>query len=455
MRLRTRIQLLSTALLLVMLLLTNCAVYFLFYKMTMNSEMNRLERQAKNMMSALHSESAGQVEPENLLRAYLPEDGMIRIIGEKENEKLTVAAHVSYRDIKTSFRQRQDTRLVDLNGMLFAAVTVPMIWRDGSIVNFEVIHDIRPVYQNLNLLKIILAAATLLTLLPTFFASKMLSRLILDPIRTMMNTMEEIQKSHKIQKIALENHSKDELHKMAGTFNRMMDILQQNFEKQQQFVSDASHELKTPLTVIESYAEMLKRWGKEKEDVLDESIEAIHSEAVRMKALTRQMLLLARSEEEWGLNLKETDMVFLCRETAGQFEKVYGRNIEVIAECPRLFNEIDPQKIRQLLVILLDNAIKYSEKAVTVRNGVRDGRAFIEVEDRGIGIPEKDVEKVFDRFFRVDKVRSRETGGSGLGLAIARRIVAVHKGEIGLQSREGSGTTVTVFLPIIQAVVRE
>lgn len=448
MKLKNRIQLFSTFLLLILLLLTNVAIYFLFYKITINGEMNRIEQETKNILSAIHSKSAEQVDPENLLRAYLPSDGMIRIIDKHSRLNEAAATNTKYRDLRIQYEPKQSLRITEFNKEKFAVISIPMIWKDGTVVNLVVVDHISYVFRNLNLLKIILAVSSLIVVVPAFFAGKMLGRIILNPIHSMIHTMENIQRSKTFHKIKLENDSKDELHKMAETFNRMIDILERNFEKQQQFVSDASHELKTPLTVIESYAKMLKRWGKEKEDVLDESVEAIHSEAVRMKELTQQMLFLANGEEEWSLQFIDTDLISICKETGTQLEKVYGRKVDVISDLPCLHIKIDPQKIRQLLVILLDNAIKYSKDSITIQNGIAGANAFIRVEDHGIGIPKDDMKKVFDRFFRVDKVRSRETGGSGLGLSIAKKIVSAHKGEVQLDSKEGRGTAVTIFLPV-------
>jgi signal transduction histidine kinase len=453
MKLKNRIQLFSTFLLFILLLLTSIAIYSLFYKITVDGEMRRLEHEAKNILSVLNSENAEQVDPGNLLKGYLPSNGMIRIIARDSELKEAVATNTEYRSFKIHYQTKQSDYITEFNNEKFAVVSIPMIWKDGTVVNLEVVNHIGYLFMNLNLLKIVLAVSSLIVIVPAFFAGKMLSKIILNPIHSMIRTMEDIQRSNAFHKIELENDSKDELHKMAETFNRMIDILQRNFEKQQQFVSNASHELKTPLTVIESYAKMLKRWGKEKEDVLEESVEAIHSEAVRMKELTQQMLFLANSEEEGSLQFIDTDLISLCKETGDQLEKVHRRKVDVVSDLPNLQIKIDPQKIRQLLVILLDNALKYSTDSIAIRIGIAGSNAFIKVEDHGIGIPKEDISKVFDRFFRVDKVRSRETGGSGLGLSIAKRIVIAHKGEIELHSEEGRGTVVTVFIPYSSRVV--
>ena len=133
--------------------------------------------------------------------------------------------------------------------------------------------------------------------------------------------MEEIQKSKTFKKIRRDRSSKDELDQMANTFNNMMDLLEENYQKQEQFVSDASHELKTPLTVIVSYVDMLKRWGMKRPDILEEAIEAIHSESIRMKQLTEQMLLLAKGDTEWELKIEQVNIAFTSVKHRNIFSK--------------------------------------------------------------------------------------------------------------------------------------
>ncbi|MFD2875173.1 histidine kinase dimerization/phospho-acceptor domain-containing protein [Paenibacillus rhizoplanae] len=131
--------------------------------------------------------------------------------------------------------------------------------------------------------------------------------------------MREIQRSGKFRRLPLEAHSKDELVEMGHTFNEMIGLLESNYVKQEKFVSDASHELRTPLTVIESYASLLKRRGRDHPELFDESVEAIHSEAVRMKEMTEQLLLLAKHPEQWDLELKVMDLEALARSSAKAF----------------------------------------------------------------------------------------------------------------------------------------
>lgn len=187
--------------------------------------------------------------------------------------------------------------------------------------------------------------------------------------------------------------------------------------------------------------------GNEKQDVLEESVEAIYSEAVRMKGMTNQMLLLANSSADWSLETNESDLVRLCQVTAEQLEKTYARNFRVITDEEKIVVNIDEQKIKQVLVVLLDNAMKYSKDSIDIIVGIQKEKVFFSIQDYGMGIPKEDIQKVFDRFFRVDKARSRETGGTGLGLSIAKQIIDAHEGDIQLESEEGKWTKVTVNLP--------
>ena len=193
----------------------------------------------------------------------------------------------------------------------------------------------------------------------------------------------------------------------------MINRLDRTFERQKQFVADASHELKTPLTVISSYAGMLKRWGRDDENVRDEAIEAISNEAQRLQKFNEVMLMLAQAEQEDWLKVESFDLVQLADETADMLHMTFQRMIRVHTGKQDVRLNGDKDKIRQLLVILLDNAIKYSKEAIDITLSVSKGVVRVSVADKGIGIPDDEMPFLFERFFRVDGARSRSTGGSG------------------------------------------
>lgn len=448
MNIRSKIHLFSTVWLLVISLAVNSSIYFLFYKITTNDKLNHASFQAESIAGAL-KHTANHMKTSDILKARLPLNGMIRVVNKDSQSIMTITKDEKFTELKTTFINSKTTQLKSADGVKYAIASYPITWDDGSNMMLEVTLSLANAYESLNVLKLVLIVASIAVLIPSFLAGRMLSNFILKPINSMIETMEEIQRKNIFKKLEMKSESKDELYKLGSTFNKMMDILSQNFEKQQQFVSDASHELKTPLTVIESYASMLKRWGMKDPALLEHSLEAIYSEAVRMQEMTKQMLALANHDSEWNLDIKEVDLISLCMETSKMMKNVYGQQISVRTQNERVIASADEQKMKQLLFILLDNALKYSTSPINLYVGYEKDRVFLTVQDHGIGIPEEDIAHIFDRFYRVDKARNRETGGAGLGLSIAKQIVQAHEGNIDVVSKEGEGTSFTVTLPKI------
>src|SRR5699024_9161240 len=211
--------------------------------------------------------------------------------------------------------------------------------------------------------------------------------------------------------------SRDEIYEMETTYNDMTRKLQENFEKQEVFVSDASHELKTPIAIIKSYAQLLERRGKTHPEVFEEAVEAIDSESDRMQQLVEQMLLLAKDKEE--APHEEIDLALLIGKIIHTFTHAYERDINFYHEADDVTVTGNVDQIEQIIYILLDNAIKYSNKAIFVKIIKKEGFVQIKVIDKGPGISEDDQLLIFDRFYRVDQSRARKLGGTGLGLSIA------------------------------------
>lgn len=249
------------------------------------------------------------------------------------------------------------------------------------------------------------------------------------------------------------SNSADELIELAVTFNRMMDRIERAYEKQNQFVSDASHELRTPIAVIQGYARMLERWGKDDKEILQESIEAINKESKNMQDLVDKLLFIARNDKDTLVLVKQPfDMSDLMEELARD-TRMLETNHEIksiIQPDVKVFGDRD--RIKQALRIFVDNALKYTEPGgtITLRLDMEDGQAIAVVKDTGIGIPEKDLPSIFDRFYRVDTARRRNKGGHGLGLSIARIIILRHGGRIKVASKVGEGTRFSIYLPMEQ-----
>lgn len=330
MKLRSRIHLYSSALFAVLLVAMNLSVYALFSKLTIASQMERVEAEAMKISEGM-LRSAGTVPTADLLRAYVPLNGMLRMVTAEGTDKLLVTASGEQRlsEREAVYTEEKRSESIDFKGNSYALVSIPVIWTDGAVVNIQVTESVQDTADQLKVLQIVLLAVTGIAMIPVIASGRLLGSLIVRPIAHMTHTMRAIQRSGTFIKIQPEGKSQDELAEMGATFNEMIALLETNFEKQEQFVSNASHELKTPLTVIESYASLLKRRGLDRPDLFVESIDAIHSEAVRMKEMTEQLLMLARNKEQWNLTMESVDLAQLASESSKAFQKAYGRDIQV------------------------------------------------------------------------------------------------------------------------------
>ncbi|MBM4760785.1 HAMP domain-containing sensor histidine kinase [Bacillus sp. B15-48] len=452
MKLRNKIHLSTSVLFICLLLFINISIYLSFSKMMLNRELERTEAEAKQAINGINQVGAG-VEIEAILLAYVPVNGMLQIIDSNGNRGGAVAAPGQQNlreEWPAIFQQKEIKKIVEYDKIPHAFVSIPMISREGEVVELQVTESLVATAEMLNTLKLVLIVVSIIATIPVVISSRFLSNFITRPITSMIETMRDIKESGQFKRIPLERKSNDELYLMGDTFNNMIELLEVNYEKQGQFISNASHELKTPLTVIESYASLLKRRGKEQPELLAESVQAIHSEAIRMKDLTQQLLMLARHEEQWLLEVEEINLNEVVEEVVRSFQKAYNRDIEW-HQSTEVIIKADLQKLKQLFYIIIDNARKYSEEVISVSVTKSQDQAIVKVIDRGIGIPKAELEKVFDRFYRVDQARSRKTGGFGLGLSLAKELVDVMGAEITLESVEGLGTTVTICFPLVSS----
>lgn len=445
MRLRRKINLYTTVLFIFLLLLMNVSIYFVFSKQVMMNELNRAKAETEKMAFDV-SENVNRISPNDLLRAYVPIDGMVGIVieGQRQGTVVTSNSEKQLCNRPSSFYPGEESAIITFDQKKYVFVSNPIVWGDGSVVNLQITKSIQATEEMLAVLRIVLIAVTVIAMIPVLISSSILSNFIARPIRSMIETMKEIQTSGQFKRLSLEENSKDELVEMGKTFNHMIDLLQANFEKQEQFVSNASHELKTPLTVIESYASLLQRRGLKRPDLFDESIEAIHSEAIRMREMTEQLLLLAKHQEKWNIEKENVNLTDIMADLAKVYKNAYDRTVE-IHSSDAIEALTDVQKLKQLLFIFLDNARKYSDEHISVYIGKTGNEAYIRIEDSGDGIPKAELPKVFDRFYRVDEARSRKQGGSGLGLSMAKEIAEAIDVRIEMDSLEGRGTIVTLL----------
>ncbi len=239
---------------------------------------------------------------------------------------------------------------------------------------------------------------------------------------------------------------------LTAAINSMLERLDTGYQAEARFVSDASHELRTPIAVIQGYADLLDRWGKDDPAIRQEAVDAIRKEAENMSELVQQLLFLARGDNE-------TQMVEPERFCLSDLAEDIFRETALLKPGQTLHSDLEPQiyvladvgLIRQAVRILMDNACKYTppEGTITLSLSAVEGRALLSVTDTGPGIPPAEQERVFERFYRSEQSRSRATGGTGLGLPIARWIAQRHGGDIALTSVPGQGCRFTLILPLL------
>ena len=285
----------------------------------------------------------------------------------------------------------------------------------------------------------------------TFAAARAIAAAALRPLSVVTDTAHAIARSRELSRRiegAFVHARQDELGRLAVTFNEMLESLEQASSAQQRFVADASHELRTPLTSIQANLELLRDREDLPPDARDAAVAEAAAEATRLARLVADLLSLARADSGAPLRRERTELDQVLMAVVGEARHLLrGQRLQISILEPAVVRG-DPDRLKQLFLILLDNAIKYTARDGVVQVGLwtENARVVFEVRDEGIGIAEPDLARVFERFYRADRARTRDPGGTGLGLAIARWIATEHGAELTLQSAPGRGTVATVRL---------
>ena len=280
-----------------------------------------------------------------------------------------------------------------------------------------------------------------------------ISRLISKPIEEIHDIIASINEENIETKRLIVPKKNDEFAIVSQQFNELLDKISFYISQQKHFVEDVSHELRTPVAIVEGHLKLLNRWGKDDPEVLEESLAASLSEIQRMKTLVQEMLDLSRAPQVREQYKDATTEVVVTLEQIVTNFKVLYPEFTFIADIDTKKEIISPiyrNHFEQVIIILLDNAVKYStnRKEIIVSLSPTTEAVEIGIQDFGMGLSEEDKKKVFSRFYRVDKARSRERGGNGLGLSIAKELIEGYNGKISVTSRLNQGSLFKVKLPI-------
>lgn len=357
---------------------------------------------------------------------------------------------------------KQRVQVVRRDGQRLVVFTMPIQAQTNRqligyvfIVNY--MNNVQKSAQTLRLQMFVLGVmAVLLSALIGYVIAYRLSK----RVNMISDTIKEIDRSPESAARIPKFSGNDEINDLADEFNQMLDQVQRYIEQQKQFVGDVSHELRTPVAVIEGHLNLLNRWGKDDPEVLDESLKAASQEAERMNTLIEEMLQLTRAEQVESKNVQEvTDVREVIMGVIDSIQMLH-QDFSIISDVEMNANvsvRMNRNHLEQILIILLDNAVKYSteSKEVHLSADTTPQEINIVVQDFGMGISPENQRRIFDRFYRVDKARSRERGGNGLGLSIAYRLVKAYGGALTVDSVEGSGSMFKVTLPIVASTDNE
>ena len=427
-----------------------------------------LQQNTDNLLIA----TANQLRAENPLRLQirvttgdltlpaLPSDYYIAILDSQGNQFLGLVSATGGGRQVPNFSTLTSEKVLEIGGVPFDAevevdgpdqdwrvVALPLQNANGSVVvglptntNRQIINEYGVIGGRFGVLLLFLSGLAIWLTITS----------ALRPLKEVERTAEAV-KSGKFSSRLVQHHGKTEIGRINRALNSMLDSIEsavrgkdKTLNQMRRFVSDASHELRTPLVTVRGYAELYRMGAIKSKQDLNEAMGRIESEAIRMSGLVESLLTLTRMDELENMKKKPSDLIELAQASVKDASVAHQDiSFRVSSELKSCILEIDGDRIKQVLTNLLANAARFAPKSseVTVEVREQDSKIRVSVIDRGEGVPESLREKIFDRFYRIDNSRNRETGGSGLGLAIAKSIIDAHGGKIWVDETPGGGAT--------------
>lgn len=427
--------------------------YVIIQNWAMNQETQTIQKKMKEVTAYMEGMPSEQDIPGSAtyLEVLNEEHQTIRIINDQGTPVVTVAdddvdewptpQHVTEENLVEATEEDES--------LLIYRTPVETDGFSGTVEITRDIESYESLFEQIGMLVLITGIAAIVL---SFVGGRLISSQLLRPINSMIGAMKNVKQNGLQERVPIK-HKRDEMTELGMMFNELMDNLEQSFQQQRQFVEDASHELKTPLTVIHGHLSLIQRWGKDDPEVLERSIQLSLNETERLTHLVSELLTLTKGQDDSAdVTNMESIQVKQKLETLIENYQLVHSEFEIRPDLnidSDLTLKIAQNHFDQMMIIILDNAINYSEvkKVIDLRARQDTEQLTIEVTDFGIGIPGEEIPFVFRRFYRVDKSRSRKKGGNGLGLAIVKRLVAMYNGTIDIDSRYGEWTTITIIFP--------
>jgi signal transduction histidine kinase len=426
--------------------------YMLIQKWDITQEKQTIQKKMEEVTVYIQNSGRKAAESEYYLDVLNEKYQLIRIVQENNSPLFTISDEVPQNLVNPKYVTREELVELSANGDRLLIFRKPLEV-NGSKYTVEMVRNMEKFNSLINQILTLILIAGITSIALSLLGGRIISFQLLKPINSMIRTMKRIKENGLDERVPINNQN-DEMTELGVMFNELMNSLEKSFLQQEQFVEDASHELKTPLSIIHGHLSLINRWGKNDPKTLERSIQLSLNETNRLIQLVSDLLVLSRSKvtKSEMKSIEKIKIKPIIEDTIENFKTV-GIEYKILSDIrinddftfPILKNHLE-----QVLIILLDNAIKYSKdnKLIQINVNETDMTLMIEVMDYGIGIPKEELPFVLNRFYRVDKARSRKQGGNGLGLSIAKRLLNLYEGTIEINSEYGKWTKVIVSFPL-------
>lgn len=442
-KLKTKWMMITTTITFLTIFVFSLIIIFFLSSSLRHNELSEANRSADDIVQLFESKNINHITPldlnaslGNFQKVILFNDEEKKLIETSNDKSITFSPEVVPKDKNNIvIKKHQNTDYL----IITDHIDSPKF--KGYSVIVHSLEDYNALVNSLYFIALIFGViATFITAIISYFFSSQITK----PLILMSNKMQQIRRDGFQEKVELSTNY-EETDNLIATFNEMMFQLEESFNQQRQFVEDASHELRTPLQIIQGHLNLINRWGKKDAAILEESLDISLEEMSRITKLVEELLLLTKENnnsrdgniENVEINAEITSRI----KSLKQLHEDYTFEFDAF---PKPLNiKIDRYQLEQVLIIFIDNAMKYDQvnKHIHIQTKLRNKQTSIEITDHGVGIPKEDIEFIFDRFYRVDKSRSRKLGGNGLGLSIAKKIIELNHGKIQVDSVVGQYTT--------------
>jgi len=424
-------------------------VYLSLHTWLLNDEESKVNRTSKDIISFLESQgptiTIQQIQQNTgLLKSIADRDETVRIFNADGVDILRIndtSAAAPLNSLQEIFEMT-----IDKQDVLVINEPIRMGFFQGYI---QVIHPLTSFQSLMHYLLTAMLIAGLGALVLSGSIGYYLANYLMKPLHELRASMKTVMDQGFKEPIQLTYTSHDEIGDLLKMYNAMMNELQISFTQQQQFVADASHELRTPIQAIEGHLSLLKRWGKHDPAILEESIDTSLTEIARMRKMIEELLELARREEKDETS--EANALVVIEAVMDEVKLVHPQaRISLLkhGEIGPLF--ITENALSQIVRNIIENAIRYCEKIpeIQISISVAGNYACLEITDNGIGIAQDNIPFIFDRFYRVDEARNRQIGGTGLGLSISKMLLEKYNATVEVKSEVNIGTVFSLKIPL-------